>query len=216
MNANADRCVEWISCQCYTSKERKKPTFRAKRAPHCYTRLNEKSEMSLFALSNAQSHARFFLSLSYYILMLNFCMSTIFFFFVIESKLLDQKPHLVGLVVVMVMALALVVFVIGSNKKIPFTITINRTSYIFDEHIPWFPDPNFRLCVFVELTMSFYHHSRDCKGFMCHYVCSKRVIERTSSSYIWKLIGIQIIIIDTNECVCNTRFDLFAYRYNGL
>lgn len=30
---------------------------------------------------------------------------------------------------------------------------------------------------------------------MCHYVCR----EGTSSSYIWKLIGIQIIIIDTNK-----------------
>lgn len=106
----------------------KKPTFRVKRAPHCY-RPNEKSECHCLCF-RTHSHSSFF----HVILMWTFVCRR-FFFFVIESKLLDQKPHLLGLVVMVAVAMALasVLFVIASNKKILFTIIINRTSYIFDE-----------------------------------------------------------------------------------
>lgn len=125
------------------SRRKNAPTFPAKRAPHCY-KPNEKSECHCLCFrARAHTHS----SLFFHVILMWTFVCRRFFFFVIESKLLDQKPHLFGLVVVV--ALAPVMFVIASNKKILFTIAIiiSRTSYIFDEHIPWLRDPNFRLCV---------------------------------------------------------------------
>lgn len=169
MNANADRWVERISCQC--CKSRKKPTFRAKRAPHCYSP-NEKSECHCLCF-RTHTHALFFHII---ILMWTFVCRR-FFFFVIESKLLDQKPHLFGLVV------ALAMFVIASNKKILFTIIviaiiISRTSYIFDEQNT-FHGFEIRIfdCVFVELTMSFFIIIILIVKGLCVIICVEKTFE---------------------------------------
>lgn len=98
----------------------------------------------------------------------NFCIQTIFLY-VIESKFMDQKPHLFGWHWLLL------------PVKRKFFSLYQQNEFFFMNTFHWFRSS---LIVF-ELTMSFYH--KIVKGFMRYW----------SNSYIWKLIGIQIIIIDT-------------------